>query len=115
MRGSAATHILRGMPAPPMTSRRVNTATRSVQFNNSLFDAKTLAQGAETEDEKARLCNVDRSTLWRYRTGSTVQLLDLAMRCGAGFDRTVAERWSAAPLELDGAGVIPVGRRRSAV
>lgn len=50
--------------------------------------------GAETEDDKARLCNVDRSTLYRYRTGKTVPLLDEGMRFAACVDLTVADLWT---------------------
>lgn len=81
-----------GMAATTNAGER-GTSAPSLVFQNELYDAAAAAKGAETEEARARLCDVDRATLYRYRTGRTMPLLDAANRFAAYVDLTAADLW----------------------
>lgn len=56
-----------------------------------LFDRKCAELGALDEKARAELVEVNRSTLWRWRTGVQTPSLEVATRIADKFDITVEE------------------------
>lgn len=82
-----------GMDAAPTTEDRGTPASITVRFDNDRFDARTAELGADTEPAKADLCGVNRSTLYRYRTGQTVPSLPAAMQFARHLGLAAADIW----------------------
>lgn len=54
-----------------------------------VFDKLTKARGAKTHVDRARLAGVDRSSLYRYRSGQFAPSLDVATRIAERLGTTV--------------------------
>lgn len=66
------------------------------KFNSALFDERCEAQGAVSEAEKAALCDVDRTTIHRFRRGEMGPRLEVARRMAERLGVTVDELWPKA-------------------
>jgi DNA-binding XRE family transcriptional regulator len=61
-----------------------------------VFDANAERLGAHTDADKARLIEVDRATMWRYRTGRLTPGRDKAMSIADLFGLKVEELFEVA-------------------
>lgn len=71
-------------------ARRATDATLTVLMDLTVFDTYAEAKGALDDQAKADLIEVDRVTLWRYRTGrltpSLGRAMSIARTLGCDFD-----------------------------
>jgi hypothetical protein len=80
------------MAATPIASQPATSATPLIDF--AVFDAKAAEHGATNESARAQLADVDRTTLWRWRTGRQTPGLEVSSR--------VADRLGISLDELTG-------------
>lgn len=64
-------------------------------MNAALFEARCVALGATTTEEKAKLCGTDWTTLWRLLGGRNSPRLDTARQIAAALGVTVDDLWPA--------------------
>lgn len=83
--------IVRGMSAAQTSPNRGIRATDRIRLRADVFDQRSGQLGASTEVERAQLCGVDRTTLYRIRNGKTTPSLELAMDMAARLGVTVEE------------------------
>lgn len=67
------------------------TGATQVRLRLDVFDQRTEELGAATDAARAELIDVDRVTMWRYRTGRLTPSLDKAMAIAAQLGITVEE------------------------
>lgn len=79
------------MNAPQATPNRGIRATDRIRLRADIFDARTLQLNATTEVDRAQLCGVDRTTLYRIRHGKTTPSLELAMDMASRLGVTVEQ------------------------
>jgi DNA-binding XRE family transcriptional regulator len=75
-------------------TERASRAT--APLNSTLFDERCEALGAVTEADKARLAEVDPSTLWRFRNGHLEPRLRVARRIARKLEVDVNDLWPVA-------------------
>jgi DNA-binding XRE family transcriptional regulator len=73
----------------------VATPSLSIRLRTDVFDA-LAANLAGTEQDRARLIGLDRTTLYRIRRGRVVPTLDVAMRLAERLGTTVDELFEVA-------------------
>lgn len=79
------------MTAAHTTPNRGIRATDRIRLRADVFDAQTQKLGASTETERAQLCGVDRTTLYRIRATKTTPSLELAMDMASRLGVTVEQ------------------------
>lgn len=67
-----------------------------IRLRTDVFDALTLRKGATSEVERARLLDINRTTLYRIRIRRVTPTLQLAMRIADRLDSTVDELFEVA-------------------
>ncbi|MGC1214124.1 MAG: hypothetical protein WA890_23055 [Micromonospora sp.] len=73
------------------TQQRGTAATPSpIRLRTEVLDELTSAKGASTEVERARLLEIDRTTLYRIR-GGQVPTLEVALRMAERLGTTVEQ------------------------
>jgi DNA-binding XRE family transcriptional regulator len=75
---------------------RGTPTTHSIRLRTEIFDA-LVADLAATEQDRARLFDMDRTTLYRIRTGRVTPTLEVAMRMAARVGKTVNELFEVTP------------------
>lgn len=70
-------------------SERGTSATSPIRLRTDVFDELTARLGASSEIDRARLFDIDRTTLYRIRAGKTIPGLDLAMKMAERLGATV--------------------------
>lgn len=78
------------MSAAPTPQDRGLRATSRIKLRADVFDARTAELGATTDVDRARLCDMDRTNLYRIRSGQTPSL-ELAMHMAARLDLAVED------------------------
>lgn len=77
-------------------SPRGTSATPSpIRLRGAVFDELTSRLGATNEVERARLIDVDRTTLYRIRERKVTPTLEVAMRMAERLGSTVDELFEA--------------------
>lgn len=66
-------------------------ATPRVAIDFAVFDEKCAERGAKSEPARARLADVDRTTLWRWRKGLQTPTLANVEHLAATFEITLDE------------------------
>lgn len=78
-----------GMPATSTATARGASATANQHLDTEVFDGLTAALGATNDAARARLVDIDRKTLWRWRTGRYAPNLTVAQRIADQLGTTV--------------------------
>lgn len=68
-------------------------ATPAVRLDSTLFDRRCDELGVTSEIDKARLVDVDTSTLHRFRKGEIGPRLEVARRFARALDVSVEDLW----------------------
>lgn len=79
------------------TQQRGTNATPSpIRLRADVFDELTSQKGATNEVERARLLEIDRTTLYRIRERKVTPTLEVAMRMAERLGSTVDELFEVA-------------------
>lgn len=77
------------MTATASGSPATADATPPAAIDFTVFDRECAKRDATSEPARARLADVDRTTLWRWRTGRQTPTLDAAARIAETFGITI--------------------------
>lgn len=83
------------MTAAPTRSESA-TPPAPIRLRTNIFDALLADINAGTETERARLFDMDRTTLYRIRKGKVTPTLEVAMRMAERLGTTVEELFEVA-------------------
>lgn len=85
-----------GMAASQEAPNRGIRATSKIRLRADVFDTRTETLGATTDVDRARLCAMDRTNLYRIRNGQTPSL-ELAMQMAEKLGMTVEDLFEQVP------------------